>query len=286
MTRKNALGKGLGALFSDLVDNAGAGIVSAVCGIEELSPNPYQPRKVFDRDELNRLASSISEKGIIQPIVVRRTGGGYEIIAGERRWRAAQTAGLKEVPIVIRDADDAEVAQLSLIENLQREELNPIEEAHAYRTLVDRFDLSQEAVALIVGKDRSTVTNTLRLLKLPQDIQDALSSKKITVGHARPLLSVESVQNQLYAFNRVMAKRLSVRETELLVKKLTADAPKQSVRHEKEQAIVDLENRLSRHYLAKITINPAVRGGSIEIRYTSADDLNRLLTLLAKNDHT
>ncbi|MGZ3577918.1 MAG: ParB/RepB/Spo0J family partition protein [Syntrophales bacterium] len=185
MQPKSSLGKGLGALFPDLLDNVITRPSYIVCGIEELSPNQFQARKDFSDREQKRLVASIKKNGIIQPIVVRRSDSGYEIIAGERRWRAAQEAGLKEVPVIIREAPDEAAAELSLLENLLRENLNPLEEAEAYQTLINKFSLSQEEVSARVGKDRSTIANTLRLLKLPREIRSALINKTISSGHAR-----------------------------------------------------------------------------------------------------
>ena len=167
MPPKDTLGKGLGAMFPDLLNHIGDRPSFVQCGIEELAPNRFQPRRNFNDDDQRELVASVKKSGIIQPIIVRKADNGYEIIAGERRWRAAQTAGLKEVPIIIRKAEDRDLAELSLIENLQREALNPIEEADAYQTLLNRFSLSQEEISTRVGKDRSTIANTIRLLKLP-----------------------------------------------------------------------------------------------------------------------
>jgi ParB family transcriptional regulator, chromosome partitioning protein len=173
--KKDALGKGLGAIFTDLLDSdVGKKSTVNTCGIEELKPNPYQPRKNFKDEDQKQLIASVKQQGIIQPIVVRKVDSGYEIIAGERRWRAAQAAGLKDVPIVVRKATDMETAEISLIENLLREELNPLEEADAYVTLMEKFNLSQEEISTQVGKDRTTITNTIRLLKLPAQAKKAL----------------------------------------------------------------------------------------------------------------
>ena len=181
--KKDALGKGLGAIFSDLLDNdTGKKTTANICGIEELRPNQYQPRKNFNDEDQKKLIASVKQSGIIQPIIVRKADTGYEIIAGERRWRAAQAAGLKEVPIVIRKASDREATELSLIENLLREELNPLEEAGAYVTLIEKFNLSQELISAQVGKDRSTIANTVRLLKLPAQSQNRSGSKKDHIG--------------------------------------------------------------------------------------------------------
>ena len=185
MPPKHSLGKGLGAMFPDLLNNIGDKPAFILCGIEELTPNRFQPRRAFNDADQHELVASVRKSGIIQPIVVRKSENGYEIIAGERRWRAAQAAGLKEVPIIIRTADDRELAELSLVENIQREALNPVEEADAYQTLITRFSLSQEEIAIRVGKDRSTIANTVRLLKLPEEVKKALIGKAITAGHAQ-----------------------------------------------------------------------------------------------------
>jgi len=219
MAQKNVLGKGLGAIFPDLLNNNADKQRSVSCGIEELRPNPYQPRKTFHDDKQKELIASIKNSGIIQPIIVRRVGNGYEIIAGERRWRAAQAAGLKDVPIVIREANDLEAAEMSLIENIQREELNPLEEAGAYVTLMEKFKLSQENISAQVGKDRSTISNTIRLLKLPAKVQSALIDNKISAGHARCLLACNSQDEQMAALALILKKDLNVRETERLIQR-------------------------------------------------------------------
>jgi ParB family chromosome partitioning protein len=208
MAQKNALGKGLGAIFPDLINDLDKKKPVFSCGIEELRPNRYQPRKNFNDDKQKQLVASIKNSGIIQPIIVRKSDKGYEIIVGERRWRAAQAAGLKDVPIVMRDATDMEAAEISLIENIQREELNPLEVATAYITLNEKFNLSQEEISTRVGKDRSTITNTIRLLKLPAKIKAALVEKKISAGHARCLLACASAEEQIAALTIILKKEL------------------------------------------------------------------------------
>jgi len=220
MAQKNVLGKGFGAIFPDLIDDFDKKKPALSCGIEELSPNRYQPRKNFNDDDQKKLIASVKQSGIIQPIIVRKKAdAGYEIIAGERRWRAAQAVGLKEVPIVIREATDVESATISLIENILREDLNPLEEANAYVTLIETFNLSQEEVSSRTGKDRSTVANTIRLLKLPAKIKEALITRKISAGHARCLLACNTVEEQIAALNLILKKDLNVRETERLIQK-------------------------------------------------------------------
>ncbi len=275
MAQKNVLGKGLGAIFPDLLNESDKK-KSLSCGIEELRPNRYQPRKFFSDDRQKDLIASIKSSGIIQPIIVRKDLLGYEIIAGERRWRAAQAAGLKDVPIIIREATDREAAELSLIENIQREELNPIEEADAYVTLIEKFELSQEDLSQRVGKDRSTIANTIRLLKLPSQIKQALVEKIISAGHARCLLALSSTDEQIAALHNIIKKDLNVRETENLIKKSKKEPAGTKHPVTKDRFLNDLENALSAKLIARVQINGSDKKGLIEIKYTSMDELNRL----------
>jgi ParB family chromosome partitioning protein len=269
MGKRSPLGRGLGAIFTELSDDVDKETVFSTCGIEELTPNRFQPRKKFDTDEQNALVTSVKERGIIQPIIVRKTDSGYEIIAGERRWRAAQAAGLREV--------DIHIAELSLIENIQREELNPVEEADAYQTLITKFNLSQEEISSRVGKDRSTIANTLRLLKLPADVKTALIQKKISAGHARALLALGSEKERISLLKEILKKNLSVRETEQWVKKRN----KPSVQKvPKENYIVDLEDRLSKRFMTRINVKRSGKGGTIEIKFLSPEDLDRVLGII------
>lgn len=279
MAQKNVLGKGLGAIFPDLLNESDKK-KSFTCGIEELRPNRYQPRKTFNDEKQKDLIASIKSSGIIQPIIVRKDLLGYEIIAGERRWRAAQAAGLKDVPIIIREATDMEAAELSLIENIQREELNSIEEADAYVTLMEKFELSQEDISQRVGKDRSTIANTIRLLKLPAQIQKALMEKVISAGHARCLLSLNAAEEQIAAMHTIIKKDLNVRETENLIKKSKKDPVEKKQTVTKDRFLNDLEKSLSSKLMAKVQINGSDKKGYIEIKYTSMDELNRLSSLI------
>lgn len=280
MAHKNALGKGLGAIFPDLLDDKyGKKLPASSCGIEELRPNRFQPRKSFNDEKQKQLVTSIKQSGIIQPIVVRKADKGYEIIAGERRWRAAQAASLKDVPIVIRDATDMQAAEMSLIENIQREELNCLEEADAYVTLMEKFKLSQEDISTRVGKDRSTIANTIRLLKLPARAKTALVEKKISAGHARCLLAFSSTEEQTAALDLILKKGLNVRQAELLIqnaKKQSPDKKKQG----KDRFIADLEKSLSASLMAKVQIRGSAKKGLIAVGYTSMDELNRLARLI------
>ena len=249
-----------------------------MCGIEELFPNRFQPRKDFNDADQKQLVASLKKTGIIQPIVVRKTEKGYEIIAGERRWRAAQAGGLQEVPVIIREAGDLEVAEISLIENIQREELNAVEEASAYQTLIDKFGLSQEEISSRVGKDRSTIANTVRLLKLPEKVKQALIKKEITPGHARSLLALNSADEQLKTLQLVVNKGLNVRETEGLIKGLKK--PPVTSKSNRNPDIVELERRLSSHIMAQVKINYGKTRGKIEVMFIGNEELNRLLNIL------
>lgn len=280
MPPKNSLGKGLGAMFPDLLEGFNDRPAFVMCGIEELAPNRFQARRDFNDKQQQQLVSSVKKSGIIQPIIVRKAGAGYEIIAGERRWRAAQQAGLQSVPVMIRAAQDLEVAELSLIENIQREALNPIEEAEAYQTLTGRFGLSQEDLAARVGKDRSTIANTLRLLKLPPAVKNALIEKKITTGHARPLLGIDAPKEQLKLLETILKKALSVRDTERLMQNLKKPAAAKN-RLKKDPYVMDLERTLSKIMMSRVQIHlNQKKAGRIEIRFNSAEDLNRLVKIL------
>ena len=281
MAKKNALGKGLGAIFTDLVDDVSGKPIFSMCGIEELTPNRFQPRKEFEGGEKKSLVTSIKKNGIIQPIIVRKSNSGYEIIAGERRWRAAQAAGLKDVPIIIRDAEDIDIAELSLIENIQREELNPVEEAAAYQTLVSKFRLSQEEISSRVGKDRTTIANFIRLLRLPPEAKEALAKKTISTGHGRSLLSLDSKDQQIATLKEILKKKLNVRETERLVKRLNSPEGKKK-KPQKSGNLLEIEGRLSRKFMTKVNIRQSKRGGTIEIRFLSNEDLDRLLDIIIK----
>ena len=279
MQPKSSLGKGLGALFPDLLDDVSTRPSYIICGIEELSPNRFQARKDFNDREQKRLVASIKKNGIIQPIVVRKSENGYEIIAGERRWRAAQEAGLKEVPVIIREAPDAAAAELSLLENLLRENLNPLEEAEAYQTLINKFSLSQEDLSSRVGKDRSTIANTIRLLKLPREIRSALINKTISPGHARSMLMLDSPEVQIKFLEVIVKRALSVRETEGMIQKLKK-VPSEKRAKKNDEFLRDLERELSSKLMTEIHIRKSKNKGSIDIRFKTQEELNRLVALL------
>ncbi|NLY44299.1 MAG: ParB/RepB/Spo0J family partition protein [Clostridiaceae bacterium] len=279
---KKVLGKGLGALLPEL-DNEKEGVIREV-RISEIEPNQSQPRKRFDEEKIESLAESIRTHGIIQPIIVKRLETGfYQIIAGERRWRAAKIAGLKMIPVVVKDYDKRELIEVALIENLQREDLNPIEEAEAYYNLMQDYQLTQEEISARVGKSRSAIANALRLLNLPDSIKQMLIEEKITNGHARALLSIEENDLQEEIANKIIDEGLSVRQTEKLVKNLLS-GKKKSVSQKKEDELshvyVDLENRLSEKIGTKVRIYPGKNKSKIEIEYYTDDDLERIINQL------
>nr|WP_275950992.1 ParB/RepB/Spo0J family partition protein [Desulfuromonas sp. AOP6] len=253
-----------------------------LCPIEELKPHGKQPRKTFNDEKMAELVASIREKGVIQPLVVRQVEDFYQIIAGERRWRAAQKAGLREVPVVIQDVSEDWALEVALIENIQREDLNPIEEAEAYRNLMDGFDLSQEDVARRVGKDRSTVANSLRLLRLPDLVRDDVLSSRLSMGHARSLLSLDSDEDVVEARNQVLEKKLSVRETEALVKKIKSFGvvAKEKKKQVENPELVHLAGELKRALGTQVKIAAKGKGGKIEITYFSPQELERLMEVL------
>ena len=278
MAKRKALGKGLSALFPETViteDDRGF----FYCPIESISPNPHQPRQNFSDSEMTELANSIKEKGVIQPILVSRAKDGFQLIAGERRWRAAQKAGLDKIPAWIRDVSPAEALELALIENIQREDLNPIEEAFAYQEMIQKFNLRQEALSKRIGKDRSTIANLLRLLKLPAIIQQDLIDGQLTTGHARVLVSIESQLVQKEIRDLTIKKSLSVRQIEALVKKILAKKPKSS-KNEKDYYIESLAKDLQKSLGTKVAIKRKGEKGRILIEFYSDEDLGRLIDQL------
>lgn len=280
--KKTTLGRGLDALIpkeaAETASREGGGFIMA--GLEQVKPNRAQPRKDFDDDSILELSASIKEKGIIQPLVVRSTGASYEIIAGERRWRAAQRAGLTKVPIIIKEASDREVLELALIENLQREDLNPIEEAMAYSQLIQDFGLTHEDVSGRIGKDRSTITNQLRLLKLTDEAKNALVSGDISAGHARALLAVEEYELSIRILEKIIKQNLSVRMTEGLIRKLTQDKKPPPEPKEDDPYLAHMTDELKRSLNTKVKIVNKKGKGKIEIEYYSDDELERICRIL------
>lgn len=278
--KKNPLGRGLASLFPDAVGATPGKKEFFECDIEKIVPNTFQPRKIFDKEALQELVDSIKANGIIQPLIVRAKDGHYELIAGERRWRAAQRAGLKKVPVVVKDVtEDVQSLEMALIENIQRAELNCIEEAIAYQQLMDQFQLSQEQIAERVGKNRATIANTLRLLKLPAVIREDISNGKITMGHARAMLSLDSADDQILVRDEILKKNLSVRDTERRVNELlrAKKSDGEAAAPEGDVHMQALEDRLRRHFSAKVRLVGSAKSGFIQIGYGSVDELNRLV---------
>jgi len=281
--RRKALGKGLDALIPVVETKSPAAGGFLECEIGLIRPNRYQPRVRFDDSEMQELAESVRAQGIIQPLLVTRDENGYELIAGERRLRAARMAGLTTVPVVIREVTDAELLAISLIENIQRNDLNPMEEADAYHRLITEFDLTQEEAARRVGKSRSAVANTLRLRQLPRPIKDSLVDGLLSMGHARALLGLETAARQLAAWRTVMAKELSVRETERLVNQLrkqTAEPSPPRPRAPLASYLTEIADDLSRHFGTRVVIRRQGKQGRLQIDFYSDEDLDRLVSLI------
>ncbi len=286
---KSALGKGLGALIgassavARLDPQPGENVQQV--SLTSIVPSPLQPRKEFDREALQELIDSVRQHGIIQPLIVRQVGGRHELIAGERRWRAAQEAGLMQAPIIVRDATDIEVLELSLIENLQRADLNPIEEAQAYARLVGEFGMRQDDIAHKVGKSRAAIANSLRLLDLHQQVQAWVIQRLLSVGHAKVLLALKAPEEQLLIADIVLRRSATVRATERLVARQLGQIRTGRKRRSgaitvSSTAINDLENRLQQHLATHVTIHHGEKHGRIEIEYYGSDDLQRVLAAL------
>jgi ParB family transcriptional regulator, chromosome partitioning protein len=298
MSKKKALGRGLSALLSDTpsddrleVDvaspaargNENGGGVNEI-SIEEIETNPFQPRQYFDEEALNELADSIKVHGIIQPITVRRLAPNqYQLISGERRYQASKRAGLTSIPAYVRLADDQQMLEMALIENIQRENLNPIEISLSYQRLISECNLKQEELGERVGKNRSTVTNYLRLLKLPPDIQIALRDNKISMGHARAIINVDNPDSQIFIFKKTLSEDLSVRKVEELAREVMTkqqpEAAKALVSPESKE-ITQLQSRLSSHFGTKVSVKSDGKKGDIRIPFLSIEDLNRILDIL------
>ncbi|KAB0667483.1 ParB/RepB/Spo0J family partition protein [Oryzomonas japonica] len=282
MVKKGGLGRGMASLLQ-VVDTAEGRSDYFICPIEKIRPNRNQPRKFFAADKLDELAASIREQGIIQPLVVTKKDDFYEIVAGERRWRAAQKAGVREVPVVIREASEDAVLELALIENIQRQDLNAIEEAQAYRSLVEHFGISHEDVAKRVGKNRTSVTNSMRLLKLPPDVQQDIVEERMSMGHARTLLALESPELILKARHEIVQRQLSVREAENLVRRLKMNPhPGPHKRPQQPDLLMGaLEEQLQKRFQARVAIRRVgTKGGRLEIHFSDPDELTRIVDLL------
>ncbi len=289
MNRK-ALGKGINALIPDFEmgvpesrENGPAKNTELL--IDEISPNRFQPRKYFDDNKLEELVASIRENGVLQPILVQKSDTGYELVVGERRWRASKKAGLKKIPALIREVTDAQALELAIIENIHRQDLNPIEEADAYARLADEFALTQEMIAKRVGKSRTAVANTLRLLKLSRNIKEDLISGKISMGHARALLGLDNA-GQMEALRKEIFKQdLTVRQIESRVSRLKQSVSKKPVSlvSKKNIFIKDLEKEFERRLGTKVDIKPAKKGGKLVVTYYSDDDLDRIKDLIGQS---
>jgi ParB family chromosome partitioning protein len=285
--KKRALGRGLDALLGSgpqlgtIIHPAGSPSLIENLDINHLVSNPYQPRKSMDQDSLEELAQSIEKQGILQPLVVRQVDGQYQIVAGERRWRAAARAGLETVPVIVREFNDQEMLELALIENIQREALNAVEEAEAYRQLVEEFALTQDQVAERVGKSRVAVTNSLRLLRLPRTILNWVEDRSLSAGHARALLPIENEETQLAVSREIMTAELSVRAAERRVRQILEGSPataKTSEKLKKPNEIVDLEDQIRVHLGLRVKIRAKSNiSGKVEVYYSSLDEFNHFI---------
>ncbi len=290
--KKMALGKGLDALIPDMgaVETISGSKTDAEkkffqCGVRMIRPNRFQPRLRFHEEELEELANSIRSQGIIQPIVVRKADTGYELVAGERRLRAAKRAGLYKVPVIVKALTDTQMLEMSIVENIQRSNLNPMEEAHAYHRLIDEFNLTQEQAADRVGKSRSAVANFLRLRQLPEAIKASIMDKDLSMGHARALLGLDTSVRQEAAWREVISKKLSVRQTEKLIKKLKKEilAPEKPEPDPLEQYFTDISDKLSIQFGTHVKITRKGQKGRVEIDFYTDDDLDRLIGLLNRS---
>ncbi len=284
MERK-ALGKGLSALIPEMpAGSVGLGQKKEEIlhvAIEQVKPNPFQPREDFNQQNIDELAQSIKEKGVIQPLLVRRRGDNYELIAGERRLRAAKSMGFKEIPVIAREVSDQDSLELALIENIQREELNPIEEAHAYQHLMEKFQVTQEKISEVLGKSRVAITNTLRLLKLPHEIQSEMKKGRISFAHGRALLEIADLNHQRKMAQDIISKGLSVRELENLIKSVRPRSVKRSIgQGQREPMVAILEEQLQQALATKVRISKRKKRGHINIEFYSAEDLQRIVKVI------
>lgn len=283
MANKKALGRGLGALIPDVPAEEKQSKSIQYIEVDKISPNPFQPRETFKPESLAELKQSIAEKGLVQPVTVRRHGAGYQLIAGERRLRAVRDLGMESIPAFLIDVEtDEELLELAIIENIHRENLNPMELAASYKRLMDECKLTQEDVAVKVSRDRASVANFLRLLKLPRRIQESLQNNELTMGHARALLSLDSHEEQIDLWRKIIKRSLSVRQVENLVRSQTKKSkPKSRANETQALFIQDIENKLRTRLATKVTVRSRSKGGVIEVDYYSADDLDRLVALIS-----
>jgi len=282
MLKRKALGKGLSALIPEANDNADMAENGYFqCPIESIEPNPYQPRQEFDNAAIEELAASIKEKGVITPILVSKSEDGYRLIAGERRWRAAQKAGLERIPVVIRESTPIESLELALIENIHRRDLNPIEEAQAFKRWLEDTETTQDILAQRVGKDRSTISNLLRLLNLPKEIQKDIIDGRLSMGHARVLAGLKSPGEQNRIKDLIIKKDLSVRQTETLAKRELSGGHLKKKSHDLDEYLASLSDGLKRSLGTKVEIKRKGKRGTINIHFYSDDELDRLLERLS-----
>lgn len=279
---KKGLGKGLGAILDSeniLADATGVSELK----INDIEPNREQPRKTFDQEKLQSLAESIAQHGVVQPIIVKKKDKGYSIIAGERRWRAAKLAGLKTIPAIVKDLSPQDVMEIALIENIQREDLNPIEEAEAYQKLMDEHNLTQEHISKMVGKSRAAIANSVRLLTLADKVKEMLVGEALTPGHARTLITIEDKEKQVQLADMIVEKNLNVRETEKLVnEQLNHKVKKQPKRVNKDANTLDIEEKLKSYLGTKVELQHHTNKGKIVIEYYSTDELDRIIELISK----
>ena len=279
--KKSGLGRGFDAIFADnSVEDISTGNSTTKVKLLDIEPNREQPRKQFDEEALSELSDSIAQHGVLQPLLVRpMPDGGYQLVAGERRWRASRMAGLTEVPVVIRDLTDAQVAELALVENLQRENLNPLEEANGYKELSDKFGYTQEKISEIVGKSRPSIANALRLLNLPEDVQEMVSNGSLSMGHARAILSLPDDKMKTELAKLVIQNDLSVRETERIARNMVKEAPKKSKAKKRNPYYDEAELALSEVLGRKVKITKSSKKGALEIEFFDDADLKKLLKI-------
>lgn len=276
---KRALGRGLSALIPEKENVVQSGESVLQIATSQIKTNKYQPRVTFDQDKLNDLMNSIKEKGVVQPVLVRKVPDGYELIAGERRLRAVKALGFENIPAIVKNVADIDMLEISLIENIQREGLNPIEEANSFQRFITDFGFTQDKIAKVLGKDRSTVANIIRLLDLPKKIQDFISNNVITTGHAKAILSLSTESERLRVSNLVVKKGLSVRETEALVSRRRSGTVKEEKAVVRDQNILDIEGQLQQIFGTRVKILHGKKRGRIQIEYYSNEDLNRILDI-------
>lgn len=285
MAKKAALGKGLNALFTETAAESGSE-PEASLSIASIVTNPDQPRKSFDETQLSELSDSIKQNGVLQPILVRKKGDKYEIVAGERRYQASKLAGLKEIPAIVREIDDAEVFQLALIENLQRSDLTPIEEARGYRQLLDTKGLTQEGLAKILSKSRSAIANTLRLMDLPQEVQDMMEEGQITAGHARAILAVPTEEGRIKLAQKVVAENLTVRQTENLAPLFSVTRDEIKPKNPAPQYFKRAERTLRQALDTTVKVKQVRGKNKIEIEFKDEDDLARIIDQLSSGSQS